>query len=55
MRRVGRGRYVCVVCGDPLNEETVKNQDPFCKTDCARIFHGVPLLPLKRGVVGVSA
>lgn len=41
MRRVGRGQYVCALadCDKELNEVTVKNQDPFCSTVCANVFH----------------
>ena len=50
MKRVGRGRYKCV-CGEPLNEVTVKYEDPFCSTACAHEFHGVEIAanPTKRG------
>lgn len=41
MKRVGRGRYVCALpdCGKPLNELTVKNEDPFHSTACANVWH----------------
>lgn len=37
-------RFVCAQCGEPLNDLTVKNQDPFCRTACANGWHEfVPL------------
>ncbi len=55
MKKVGRGsavRFVCALdgCGEPLNEITVKNGDPFHHTACARAFHNVPLPRPQRGV-----
>lgn len=45
-----KGRYVCIVCGELLNDVTIQHQDPFCKTDCARSFHGVALRQPVKGV-----
>jgi hypothetical protein len=56
MKRVGRGRYDCV-CGQPLNEITVKNLDPWCSTACCHEFHGIeiPANPTKRGATVASS
>lgn len=45
-----QGQYVCVMCGGVLNDITVQHEDPFCRTDCARLFHGVELKKPECGV-----
>lgn len=58
MVKVGKGAYVCAECGEPLNEVTVKNLDPFCSTSCAHAYHGVVIQtnPTGRGTpVGSSS
>lgn len=34
-----KGGYVCAVDATPLNDVTVKNQDPFCSAGCANVWH----------------
>lgn len=34
------GAYVCAVCSKPLNDVTVKNNDPFCKAEHASEWYG---------------
>lgn len=61
MRRVGRGKpaaYLCAAesCDEPLNEVTVKNDDPFCSAKCAHEYHGVEIqLPGRGYTVGSSS
>lgn len=58
MVRIGRGLYVCVVCGETLPDLCVKQQDPFCSTKCCKDFHGVEIQEnhSKRGApVGASS
>jgi hypothetical protein len=37
------GKFVCVICGNPLNSLCVKDSDPFCTSNCAREFHGTQI------------
>lgn len=60
MKKVGRGakaHFVCALdgCGEPLNEITVKNGDPFHHTECARAYYGIPLPKPQRGVTVASS
>ncbi len=35
------GVAVCAVCSEPLNEVTVKNNDPFCQTSHCHAWYGI--------------
>lgn len=59
MKRVRRGEYECALetCDNPLNEVTIKNQDPFCSTGCCHEWHGVEIQtnPTLRGPTVASS
>lgn len=53
-----RGPFVCALegCDQELNEDTVKNDDPFCSVACCHAYHGVEIqLPSRGKPVGASA
>lgn len=33
----------CDICDKPLNDVAIRNEDPFCSTECARVSYGNPL------------
>lgn len=44
MKRGGKGRpFKCANCGDPLPSVCVADSDPFCRTECAREYHGTQI------------
>lgn len=50
-----RGGFVCAGCGDPLNDVTVQQHDPFCSTKCANEWHGFEPLSRKFTLGGYPA
>jgi hypothetical protein len=55
-KRVKKGVFACAKCGQELNETTMKNQDPFCSTNCCHEYHGVEIqIPHRGYTVGSSS
>lgn len=49
------GGFLCVRCGEPLNDVTVAAGDPFCKTACANEWHGFEPLSMRYTLSGNEA